>query len=308
MTSSRGKRTASHLILVWAVAAGVMPVLGFALVLGAWGGGPGTVALVLALGLPLAVALLTAAALPVRTVVPLCDTLPRRLGWAVLVLVLGTAGALAGVAAYAENVDLGSAGTRIALTGLPYAVAAALFVPDRWVRSGALAVVAAAVAYGGFIGPAHARQDQEEADVARYRQHPELLHLGTPPPGMEVARATVGAASFGVDYRPAGPGEVPGYVGLSVRYPLTPALRCPEPAEKDVTCAVDARGELRFVRALPDGSRSVTLVRRHLDAEVEVSSQSLDEAGLRSLLDSLHPLSDAELERLIRDARITLGQ
>lgn len=308
MTNGRGKRTALHLLLVWAVAVGVMPVLGFALVLGAWGGGAGAVALVLALGLPTAVALLAAAALPVRTVVPMCDTFPRRIGWAVLVLVLGTAGALAGVAAYAENVDLGSAGTRIALTGLPYAVAAALFVPDRRVRSGALAVVAAAVAYGGLIGPALARQHREEADVARYRQHPEPLHLGTPPPGMEVARATVGAAFFQVDYRPTGSGEVSGYVGLTVRRPPTPAPRCPEPAEKGVTCAVDASGELRSARDFPGGSRNVTLVRHHLDAEVEVTSESLDEAGLRRLLDTLHPLSDTELERLTRDGRITLGQ
>ncbi|MFF6883473.1 hypothetical protein ACFY9F_09825 [Streptomyces sp. NPDC012421] len=307
MTSGRGKRIALHLVLVWAVAVGVMPVLGFGLVLGAWSGGAVEAALFLALGVPLAVGLLTAAAFPARNVVPWCDGLPRRVGWAVLVLALGTAGVLAGVAAYGEGVDLGSAGTRIVLTGLPYAVAAALFVPDRWVRSGALAVVAAAVVYGGFLGPAHARQQQEDADAARYREHPELLHLGTPPPGMEVARATVGPAAFGVDYRPARP-DVPGYVGLTVRRPFTPAPRCPEPAEKDVTCAVSEDGELRSVRRFPGGGLHVTLVRHHLGAEVEVASESLDEAGLRRLLDSLHPLSDEELERLTRDGRITLGQ
>ena len=83
------------------------------------------------------------AGLPARTVVPLCGSVPQRLGWAVLVFILGTLGVLTGLAAYGGGASLGSAGTRVALTGAPYAVAAAFFVPSRWVRLGVLAVLAA---------------------------------------------------------------------------------------------------------------------------------------------------------------------
>ncbi|MET9255423.1 hypothetical protein [Streptomyces sp. NPDC003717] len=184
-----------------------------------------------------------------------------------------------GPAVYSRGVGLGGAEVRIALTGAAYAVAAALFVPSRWVRSAGLGAPAVAVAYGGFAGPAQAREREHAAQVARYRDHPELLYLGAAPPGMVHARATVGPASFGVDYRAARPDET-AYVGLAVRPALTPVPRCPEPAEKGVACAVDARGEMRTVRGLPGGVRAVTLTRRlgpASSAEAEVSSQTLGE-------------------------------
>ncbi|MFI9810164.1 hypothetical protein ACIHEJ_38725 [Streptomyces sp. NPDC052301] len=304
MNSGRGTLTALHLFLVWAMTATMVPTLGFELVASAWGGGAKATVPVLALGVPLAVVLLGMAGIPVKTLVPLCGSAPRRLGWAVLVFVLGTLGVLAGLAAYSGGVDLGSATTRIALTGAPYAVAAALFVPSRWVRLGALAVPAAAVAYGGFVGPAHAQHRRHEAQVARYRERPELLYLGTAPPGMQISRAEVGPASFAVDYRSVREGYETGYVGLVVRPPVTPGPRCPEPVEMGVTCTVDAHGEMVTVRDFPGGAREVTLTRRQRNAEVEVTSQSIDELGLRRLLDTLHPLSDTELEELMRDKKI----
>ncbi|MEV0536886.1 hypothetical protein [Kitasatospora sp. NPDC050463] len=304
MKSGRGALTALHLVLVWAYMAAMVPTFGFGLVLTGWGGGTGATVPVLALGVPLMVGLLATAGIPARTVVPLCGSGPKRLGWAVLVAVLGTLGVLAGLAAYAGNVDLGSAGARIALTGMPYALAAAFFVPSRRVRLGALAVLAAAVAYVGFVGPAQAQQRQHEREVARYRERPELLYLGAAPAGMEVSRAEAGPGFFTVDYRPVHQGAEPGYAGLTVRPPFTPAPRCPEPAEEGVTCAVDASGEMLTVREFSGGVRAVTLVRRYPDRDVEVSSQTLDESGLRHLLDTLHPLSDAELETLMREQKI----
>ncbi|MFH9087680.1 hypothetical protein [Streptomyces sp. NPDC017673] len=294
--------TALHLFLVWAAMATVVPAFGFELVIGAWGGVADATDPVFALGVPLMVGLLATAGIPARTVVPLCGSMPKRLGWAVVVFALGTLGVLAGLAAYAEKVDLGNASTRIALTGVPYAVAAAFFVPSRWVRLGALAVLAAGVAYGGFVGPAQAQQRQNEAEVARYREHPELLYLGTAPPGMQLSRAEVGPAYFRVEYRPV-QGEL-GYVDLTVRGPLTPAFRCPEPAEKGVTCTVDAYGGMLTVRDFPGSARAVTFIRRHQNVEVEVTSQTLDEPGLRLFLDTLHPLSDTELEKLIQEKKI----
>ncbi|MFG2422731.1 hypothetical protein ACGFWD_27260 [Streptomyces sp. NPDC048448] len=74
--------------------------------------------------------------------------------------------------------------------------------------------------------------------------------------------------------------------------------------EKSVTCTVDVHGEMRMIRRLPGGTRDVTLTRHH-DAEVEVTSQSFDEPGLRRLLNTLHPLSNTELERLMREKVIT---
>ncbi|MGW2637943.1 hypothetical protein [Streptomyces sp. NPDC001348] len=238
-----------------------------------------------------------------RTVVPQCGSAAQRLGWAVLVFILGTLGDLAGVAAYGAGVDLGSAGTRIALTGLPYAVAAALFVPSRWVRLGALAVLAAAVAYGGFIGPAQAHRRQDQAEIARYREQSELLYIGTAPPGMHVSRAEAGPAAFTVEYRPVREGYETGYVGLTVRPPVTPALRCPEPADKDVTCRVDTDGEMVTVRRFA-GAADITLTRRHRKVEIEVTSQTVDEQALRRLLSTLHPLSDTELGELMREKKI----
>lgn len=304
MTSGRGALTALHLFVVWAITATAVPALGFGLVAAAWGGGAGATVPVLALGAPMMVVLLAVAGLLVKDVVPLCGSVSRRLGWAVLVFVLGTLGVLSGLAAYSGDVDLGSSGTRIALTGVPYAVAAALFVPGRWVRSGALVVLAAGVVYGGFVGPAQSQQRQHDAEIARYRERPELLYLGAAPPGMQVSRAELGPATFVVDYRPVREGYEPGYVSLVVRSSYAPEARCPEPAEKGVTCTVDANREMVMVRGFPDGTRDVTLVRRHGKAEVQVASQTLDETGLRRLLDTLHPLSDTELEELMREKKI----
>ncbi|MCX4773817.1 hypothetical protein [Streptomyces sp. NBC_01285] len=302
MTSGRSALTALHLFLVWATMAVTVPTLGFGLLLTAWGGGAGAAVPVLALGLPLAVGLLATAGIPVRAVVPQCDSVPQRLGWAVMVFVLGTLGVLAGLAAYGGDVDLGSAGTRFALTGVPYAVAAALFVPSRWVRLGAVAVLAAAVAYGGFVGPAQSQQRRHDAEVARYREHAELLYLGAAPAGMQVSRAEAGPACFSVEYRPVRQDEA-AYADLNVRSTLSPAPRCPELVEKDVSCAVDAHGTMRMVRTFP-GGRAVTLTRHLQGAEAEVTSQTLGEPALRRLLDTLHPLSGTELAHLMREKKI----
>jgi hypothetical protein len=303
MTSGRRALTALHLFLVWATMAAAMPTLGFGVLVTAWGGGAGAAALLFVVGVPLTVGLLAVAGIPARTVVPLCGSVPQRLGWAALVFVLGTLGVLAGLAVYGGDVDLGSASTRIALTGVPYAVAAAFFVPSRWVRLGAVGALAAGVAYGGFVGPAQSQQRRHEGEVARYREHSELLYLGAAPPGMRVSHAEAAPAYFSVEYRAVREDKF-AYVALTVRSPLTPTLLCPELVEKGVTCTVDAHGEMRTVRDFPGGSRAVTLTCRHRNAEAEVTSQTLDEPGVRHLLKTLHPLSDTELEKLMREKKI----
>ncbi|MEV6612986.1 hypothetical protein AB0N31_03660 [Streptomyces sp. NPDC051051] len=212
---------------------------------------------VFALSVPLTVGLLAMAGTPARTVVPLCGSVPQRLGWATLVFVLGTPGVLTGLAAHGEDVDLGGAGTRIASTGAPYAVAAAFFVPNRWVRLGAVAALAAGVACAGFVGPAQSRQRQHAAEVARYREHPELLYVIATPPGMRAARAEVGPASFSVEYHSV---RQDAYVALTVRSPLTPELRCPELVDKDLTCAVDGHDEMLTAH----GSRRCASVGKYL--------------------------------------------
>ncbi|MGW2961519.1 hypothetical protein ACWDGI_24080 [Streptomyces sp. NPDC001220] len=306
-TSGRGTSAVPHLFLVWAAMTATVPTLGFGLLLAGWGSGVGAAALVLAVSVPLLTGLLTVVGVPARTLVPLCGSVRGRLGWATLVFTLGTLGVLAGLAAYSGHVGLGSAGARVALTGVPYAVAAAFFVPSRWVRLGAVAALAAGVAYGGFVGPARADRHRQAAEIARYREHAELLYLGAPPPGMRVARAEVGPAYFTVAYRSVREGYDLSYVGLVVRPALTRTPQCPAPAQKAVTCTVDAHGEMRTVERIPGGVLAVTLTRRHHDTEIEVSSQSLDEPGLRRVLNTLHPLSDTELEKLMREKVITQG-
>lgn len=302
MTSDRRALIPLHLFLVWAAMTAAVPVVGFGLVVAGWGGGAGAAALLVALGVPLTVGLLAVVGTSARALVPLCASVSGRLGWALMVFVPGTLGVLAGVGAYAGDVDLGSAGARIVLVGVPYAVAAAFFVPSRWARLGAVTALAAGVAYGGFIGPARSREHRHEAEIVRYREHTELLYLGTAPPGMVVSRAEAGPASFTVEYRSDRQDSF-AYVGLSVRPPVTPALQCPEFLETKATCAVDAHGEMRMTRPLT-GGHDITLVRRVGKAEATVGSQTLDEPGLRQLLDSLRPLSDAELEELMREKKI----
>ncbi|MGW4170752.1 hypothetical protein ACWEGX_28015 [Streptomyces chartreusis] len=70
---------------------------------------------------------------------------------------------------------------------------------------------------------------------------------------------------------------------------------------------MDGRGDMRTVSELPGDTRAVTLTRHLRDAEAEVNSQYLDEPGLRHILDTLHPLSDEELERLMREKAIEQG-
>ncbi|MFE9681396.1 hypothetical protein [Streptomyces sp. NPDC006285] len=294
-----------HLFLVWALMTLVMPVFGFGLFAAGWGGGNGAAALLALLGVPLLVGLLATVGMTARTVVPMCRTVRGLLGWAVLVFVLGTLGVMAGLAAYGQGVDLGGASTRIVLTGVPYAVAAAFFVPGPWVRWGAVALLAAAVVYGCLLGPAQKRQQQDAAEVARYREKPELLYLGAAPPGMEVSRAEVGPAYFSVDYRPSREGYEMGWVGLAVRPAIEPVTQCSEPQEKGVTCTVDAHGEMRTIRDLPGNVLGITLTRRYRSTQVEVTSQTLDEPGLRRVLDSLHPLTEAELKKLMKEKKIS---
>ncbi|MFJ6461828.1 hypothetical protein ACIQM0_12370 [Streptomyces sp. NPDC091387] len=101
--------------------------------------------------------------------------------------------------------------------------------------------------------------------------------MGAAPDGMEVTRAEAGPACFSVDYRSVRRDES-AYVDLNVRSALSPAPRCPEPAQKDVSCTVDAHGGLRMVRTFP-GGRAVTLSRHLGDAEAEVTSQTLANPG-----------------------------
>ncbi|MFG2824002.1 hypothetical protein ACGFX4_31810 [Kitasatospora sp. NPDC048365] len=303
MKSSSGRiLTAAHLLLVWATMAAAVPALGFGLVIAAWGGGGAAAVLVLALGVAAAVGLLAVAHLPLRGTVPRYDTTTGILGRALPVFALGTFGVLTGVAACSSHVDLGSAGTRIALTGAPYAFAAAFFVPSRPVRLGAAAVLAAAVAYAGLV-LSHVEQRRFEAEVARYRQHQELLYAGDAPPGMEVLRATAGN-DFRIEYRPVGEYDLRRQVSLTVRHPPTLTLRCPPPRD-GVTCAVEPNGDLRKVARDPSGSVQVTLTRRHRDVQVDVTTRTPDdEPWLRRLLDTLHPLSDGELKGLMRQEKI----
>ncbi|MEU3527699.1 hypothetical protein AB0E62_28160 [Streptomyces sp. NPDC038707] len=70
---------------------------------------------------------------------------------------------------------------------------------------------------------------------------------------------------------------------------------------------MNERGEMRMLRPLPDGGHHVTLTGRHGTAEAQITSRTLDEPALRHLLDTLHPVSDAELECLMEEKAIVRG-
>ena len=126
---------------------------------------------------------------------------------------------------------------------------------------------------------------------------------------MRVSQAVVGHGQFSVDYRPIEPDQS-GYVSLTVRSPNTPntpKATCALLVQKDVTCTVDEHGEIRVASSLPHDGHHIRLIREHRGAEVEASSQSLAEPGLRHLLNTLHPLSDEELENMMREKTITQG-
>ncbi|MFI1767693.1 hypothetical protein ACH41H_37400 [Streptomyces sp. NPDC020800] len=143
-----------------------------------------------------------------------------------------------------------------------------------------MAVLAAGIAYEGFVGPAQAQQRRHEAEAARYREDPQLLYLGAAPSGMHVSHAEAGPASFVVDYRPVREGYEAGFVALTVRPPFTAAPRCPAPLAEREACTADAHGEMLTVRALSGGAQDVTLTRRYQNTEAEATSQALDEPGL----------------------------
>ncbi|MGV9316642.1 hypothetical protein ACWDR0_31320 [Streptomyces sp. NPDC003691] len=306
MTRDKWVPAVLHLLLVWAAMTAAVPVLGFVVLASAWAAGLGAAAVAFAVGVPLTLGLLALTGLAARDVVPMCATGGSRLGWSFLVFVLGTLGVVGGLAVYGQGVDLGSGTARYALTGVPYAVAAALFVPGWHIRLGAVAVLAAGIAYGSVIGPERVEDEQQQSEVARYKERAELLHLGTAPPGMQLTRAELGPAWFGVEYRGIRQDEF-SLVMLAIRRPSTPAIRCPLFREPGATCSVGAGGDIRTVRKLPGGGQAVILARRHGGVEAEVNSETLDEAGLRRLLDTLRPVSDAELEKLIREKKISFG-
>jgi hypothetical protein len=142
---------AVHLLLVWLIGATTAPALGFATLGAAWGGGTGGGLATLLVGGAVTVTVLAATGLVVRGVVPLCATTRGLIGWAVTVFVGGTLGAIAGLAAWTtDEFDMGGADMRIALTGAPYALTAAFFIPGRAVRLASAAALAGTVPFAAY--------------------------------------------------------------------------------------------------------------------------------------------------------------
>lgn len=132
MKSSKATLVALHLFLIWVLMAFAAPILGLALLGIAWDGGAAAF-MVLLVMLAVVLGLLNLIGLLVDGVVPLSGSAPRRLSWSVLVLVLGSLGLYAG-ATLLGRVGPSGGFVSIARAGLPYALAAALLVPNRWPR------------------------------------------------------------------------------------------------------------------------------------------------------------------------------
>ncbi|MCX4824126.1 hypothetical protein OG883_30520 [Streptomyces sp. NBC_01142] len=295
--------TAGHLLLVWFFGSAVAPALGFAIVGAGWGGGMPAALITLLVGGPVAVAALAALGRLARGMVPLCATTGGLIGWAVTVFAGGTLGAIAGAAAWTtEEFGRGSAEVLIPLSGIPYALTAAFFVPGRAVRLTSAAALAGTLAFAAYtLHQARERDTLNELLAGDPLSREQRLLID--PPGdyeFEEDSGTLGPTDFRVHFT-AGGGQ-----GASPGFPYQVTERrdgdCPEDLPGRISCEDVGDGFTVVTQRHDDGDVwSYVHLRRGGLLLAARTAPGLGVPELRAALAAARPATDDELLRVLRE-------
>ncbi|WP_019885125.1 hypothetical protein [Streptomyces purpureus] len=302
MDFARCGRIGAHLALVWAVGY-VTSVSGIFLL----PGGPAGVAMAAVVALPL----LAAAALPVRTVVPWCRSPRGLLGWAALVFGAGAALLLAG-ARWAESVRLHAGveseflGELVVVSGLPFVLAAAALIPGWAPRAVVAVLVAAGVAWAVDIrGQAAVNKAAYETKLTERYGPPQVRAVLPPgversellipptPPGFRIADGATFEGRHIVlhfERRDGADGSTGGLRYVSGGRTVGPCVADPAPT----SCTDEGDGFTRVVRRQDDGTAVTTLFLRRGEIYHELGGP-LPAAELRRMLLAIRPATDAEV-------------
>ncbi|GGY06997.1 hypothetical protein [Streptomyces hiroshimensis] len=287
----------------WLAGALVVPQVWSVGVVWAWAAGWGGLVAALVAGSAAMVALLFAAGLPARGMAPTPRTLPRQLGWAITVFLVGSAGvALGYLARRSGDIGLGGDATLFLWCGVPYAAAAALSVPGRAVRAAAGTAIACTAAFLAWSGD-QAHRSEELASLLKDSPLPrERLLLPEAPDGYEIDEdnGSISSRGFSLGYRYAGRGKV----RQTIQYEVSPGDvspcaddRRPGPA----TCTDLGGGFTSAARTLGDGSPSTALALRRDGVTLTVTVyERVDISELRRMLERVHPAGDDELLLALR--------
>lgn len=249
------------------------------------------------------VTVLAATGLVVRTVVPLCGTTRGLIGWAVAVFAGGTLGSIAGLTAWTtDEFDLGSADVRIALTGIPYALTAAFFIPGRAIRLASAAALAGTVAFAAYTLQQAGERDTLNALLAGDPlPHEERLLIDPPADyAIEPDSGTLGPAEFRLHFTAGGrQGASPGF---DYRVARRPDGDCPEDLPGRISCE-DAGDGFTVVTQRHDDGEVWTYVHLRRDGLLLTArtAPGMDVPKLRAALAAARPATNEELLKILRE-------
>ncbi|MFI6918752.1 hypothetical protein ACIBIZ_02270 [Nonomuraea spiralis] len=289
----------AHLAAAWTVGSVLLPTAWLILLVTLFADGEGTFLVAAAL---CAAALLTYLIIVIRatrTVSVLGATRGGRLSWALLVLVVGTAGWALGWAA-TDVADLGvSRDTLLTflLGGIPYALVAGLLVRGWRYRTVALGLTVALLAAGVAV----LRQEAPDDLEARLRAssiHKETAYVVSVP-GYRPDDNDYGGGLGGSGFSPANPASVPPdrYVTITAYDRLmTGEARCGQPTAQDAhlpteSCTAESGG-LVYRQGPVEHGYQVKVGRRHVAV---IGSTAVGHDLLRSAARSLRPATTREL-------------
>ncbi|MER6997995.1 hypothetical protein [Streptomyces sp. NPDC000410] len=290
-----------YLSAVWFVGSALTALQFQAVVLALFSGGT-ALAVVLAVAVPLAVALFAGAGTVARPLVPLTRRTRGLWVWAAGVYALGTAGAFGVLMLQWRDHGLELGALYYPAGGVCYALAAALFLPGARARLATLVVTAACAGGVAFAAWEAGRPPTADEWIGTSGVDRAFLRVGDPPPGYALGAGGGSRADFGVSY------DKPGAAGLrltvrrdSYETERADARGCPVPFGEKIRCTDDGGGRLLVDFAYDTGyARSELRLRRDgLVHTVTLASRDGDLAAARGILTSLRPATDAEIERIV---------
>ncbi|MEU8998718.1 hypothetical protein AB0C95_28480 [Streptomyces caniferus] len=294
-------RTAAHLAAVGLVGCALTAVQFQAVLTALFVHGATALVVVLAVGPPLAVALLAGLGVSARPVVPLTRRARGLWGWATFVYALGTLGVLA---ATMLNRQVNSAGNVFLLYpagGICYALAAALLVPGTRTRLTAAALAVALAAGGSYVSWQAVQPPTLDEWIGANGVDRALLRVGEPPAGYTLDARGASAEGFGAGYLRPGASELHltvERIGRDTR--RVDARGCPVPVGEVVHCADDGGGRQLVTYEGDYERRELRLRRSGLVHTVTVQGRPADLSAARHILSTLRPATDTELAGLLK--------